>query len=195
MPRTMSTTHDEQHPQSLHRQPHTVDVAEAAGFAFLRVVKSTGPIYGHIAFGSIETGCALHAATGANPAKFEETIKDRTVIADIVLALFLWVGLHVIRSHLPQEVDILIRMKLAHFEMACRFCTLRSVRWTPKDVCCRRILTTHTKEIVEKQIVSDHRKKIMRSFAKKDRLGSNFFFFWTGEHLRKFPCACIDHNS
>lgn len=79
------------------------------------MVKSTGPVNGNVALVAVEPGGTLHTTTRANTAKLKEPIEDGTVISDIVFALLLREGVHVVRCNLRKEVDILIRVKLGHF--------------------------------------------------------------------------------
>lgn len=92
----------------------TVHIAKAASFALLCVVKTTGPIDRNVAFFSVESRGSLHAATSTDTAKLEESIEHRAVVADVVLALFAHKAIHIVRSHLLKELNVLVCMKLRH---------------------------------------------------------------------------------
>lgn len=94
----------------------TVDVAEAAGFAFLRVMQASSVIDCNVAFFSIQTRCTLHTASSTDRAELEEAVKDRTVITNVELSLLLPVVVHVVWRHSVQEVDVLIGVELGHLE-------------------------------------------------------------------------------
>lgn len=79
------------------------------------MMKTTSPIHSDVGFASIETSSPLHAASGADTAEFEESVKDRTIVTDIVLGLLFDIRIHVVWSDFVQEVDILIGMELTHF--------------------------------------------------------------------------------
>src|ERR1700678_2069055 len=99
MPRTMS----EKSARAAQRVKRTVDVTKARSLALLGVVKASSPVDGDLALLAVETGGALHAAASADGAELEEAVKDRAIIADIVLVLLSGVGLHVVRRDLLQE--------------------------------------------------------------------------------------------
>jgi hypothetical protein len=103
----------------------TVDVAEATSLALLGVMETSSPVDGDVAFAAVKTSCAFHAASGANTAEFEETVKDWTVIPDIILSLLFCIVLHVVRGDFLQEVDVLISMKLRHLMFICGFRALK----------------------------------------------------------------------
>jgi hypothetical protein len=116
MPRTMS----EESARAAQRVKRTVDVAKARSLALLGVVKASSPVDGDLALLAVQTGGSLHAAASADGAELEEAVKDRAIIADIVLVLLSGVGLHVVRRDLLQELDVLVRVELRHFELGGR---------------------------------------------------------------------------
>ena len=68
---------------------HTIYITESTGFALLGVVKATGPVDRDIAFVAVQPSRAFHTPTGANAAELKQTIEHRTIIPDVILALFL----------------------------------------------------------------------------------------------------------
>ena len=76
----------------------TIHVAEATCLALLRMVQSTRPVDGDIALVAVEARSTLHAAAGADPAEFEQTVKNRAVITHVVFALLLREVIHVVGS-------------------------------------------------------------------------------------------------
>jgi len=94
---------------------HTINVAEAASLALLRVMKAAGPVYSDVTLTSVQTRCPLHGAPSADAAELEETIKNRTIISNVVLVLLFREAVHVVRRHFMEEVDILVSMELRHF--------------------------------------------------------------------------------
>lgn len=108
-------------------EPRTIDIAEAAGLALLRVMKSTGPVDSDVTFLAVQAGRALHGATGANSTELEETIKDRAVISDIVLGLLALVLVHVVGRDFAQEVNVLVGVELCHLVDNGRFRALSSI--------------------------------------------------------------------
>lgn len=93
----------------------TIHVTKATGFAFLGVVKTTGPVDGNVALLAVETRRALHAASGTNAAKLEQAVKDGAIVPDVELGLLFLVRVHVVWSHLLKEVDVFVRVELGHF--------------------------------------------------------------------------------
>lgn len=85
------------------------------------MVETTGPVDRNVALVAIQTRGALHTPTGADAAKFKQTVKDGTIVSYVVFALFLGVLIHVIRRHLGQEIDIFVGMELGHFELGSGF--------------------------------------------------------------------------
>lgn len=94
---------------------HTVDIAEATGFALLGVVKTTGPVDSNVALLSVQSGSSLHAATSTDAAEFEEAVKYRAVITDVVFALLAHVAVHIVRGDFLEEVNIVVGVELCHF--------------------------------------------------------------------------------
>lgn len=105
----------------------TVDIAETTGLALFGVVKTTGPVDCNVALLTIETGSTLHATTSADAAELKEAVKNGTIISDIVFALFLLIGVHVVGSDLLEEVDVLVCVELGHLSPCRRFRALRSL--------------------------------------------------------------------
>ena len=92
-------------------------------------MQTAGPVDSDVALPTVQTRRALHGAAGADAAKLEQSIEDWTIIPDIVLALFLGEVVHVVGSDLVEEVDVLVRVELRHFEAGRRFRALQmSVR-------------------------------------------------------------------
>lgn len=90
-------------------------------------MKPTSPIDGNVALLSVETGSALHRAASADATELEQTIKDRTVVTDVVLRLLSLVGLHVVGRNPSEELDILVGMELGHLVDNCRLRSLQGV--------------------------------------------------------------------
>lgn len=78
----------------------TVHITETTGLTLFRVMKTTGPVDGDVALIAVQACRTFHATTGANPAELKETIEDRAVITDVVLALFFRERVHIIRRYL-----------------------------------------------------------------------------------------------
>jgi len=78
------------------------------------MMQTTSPVDSDVTFIAIKTRSALHTTSGTDTAKFEQTIKDGTVITDIVFALLFRKRVHIVGSDLGEEVDILVRMELGH---------------------------------------------------------------------------------
>lgn len=102
----------------------TIDVAESTSFAFLCVVQATCPVYSNIALLAIESCGSFHGTASADPAELKETVKDGTVITDIVLPLLAHEIVHVVRCDLLEEVDVLVGVELGHLGENARLCTL-----------------------------------------------------------------------
>lgn len=103
----------------------TIDVAEATGFALLGVMQATSPVNCDVALLAVEAGGALHAASSADAAELEEAVKYGTVISDVVFALLLLVGVHVVGGDFLQEIDVLVRVELGHFTSSGRLRALQ----------------------------------------------------------------------
>jgi hypothetical protein len=93
---------------------HTVDITESTGFALLGVVQPTSPIDGYVAFLAVEASSALHGPASTDTTELEQAVKHRTIITDIVLSLLAHVAVHVVWGDSPQEIDVLIGVKLRH---------------------------------------------------------------------------------
>lgn len=87
-------------------------------------MQTASPVDSNVALFAIQPRSALHAATSADAAELEETVKDRAVVPDIVLVLLFLVIVHVVGGDLLQELDILVRMKLSHLILGRRFSAL-----------------------------------------------------------------------
>ena len=96
------------------RRPHTVDVAETASLALLRVMQTASPVDSNVAFLAVETSSALHTTTCANTAELEEAIKHRTVVAHVVLALLPHEAVHVVGCDFLKKLDVLVGVELRH---------------------------------------------------------------------------------
>lgn len=94
----------------------TIDIAEAACLALLCVVQTASPIDSNVALLAVQSCSALHGATRADAAELEQTIEDRTIVADIELGLLTNVALHVLWADLLEKVDVFIGVELAHLE-------------------------------------------------------------------------------
>lgn len=92
----------------------TIDVTEATCFALLRVMETASPVDGDVAFPAVQPCGALHAASSTDTAELEQTVKDRTVVADVVLSLLLAKVVHVVWSDALQEIDVLVGVELGH---------------------------------------------------------------------------------
>jgi hypothetical protein len=90
-------------------------------------MKASSPVYSDVTFAAVETGCTLHAPSRADTAKLEKSIEDRAIISDIELALFFGVVLHIIWCDLLKEIHVFVGMKLGHFVLVGRFCSLKSL--------------------------------------------------------------------
>lgn len=102
----------------------TIDVAEATGFALLGMVKASSPVDRNVALLTVQARGALHAATSTDAAELEETIKDGTVVADVVLDLLLLVAVHVVGGDALKEVDVLVGVELGHLAASGGLCAL-----------------------------------------------------------------------
>jgi len=126
MPRTISK--DNQHPNTSEPDfSHTVDIAETTCFTLFGVMKTSSPVDGDIAFAPVEASCALHTATSADAAEIKQPVEDWTVITNIVFSLLLGEVVHVVRSDLLEEINILIRVELGHFMASSWFCALGEI--------------------------------------------------------------------
>jgi hypothetical protein len=87
-------------------------------------MQTSSPIDSNVAFAPIQARRTLHAAASADPAKFEEAVKYRAVVAHVVLYLFPRVVLHVVGRHFLEEIDVFVGVELCHFELVRWFCAL-----------------------------------------------------------------------
>jgi hypothetical protein len=92
----------------------TIDIAESTCFTLLCVMKASSPIHSDVAFAAVETGCPFHAATRADAAELEKSIKDWAIISDIEFALLFRVAFHIIWRDFLKELNIFIGVKLGH---------------------------------------------------------------------------------
>lgn len=132
IPRTISENHQCQAQEHVGKGiEHTVDVAETTCFTLLRMMKSTGPVDGDIAFAPVQAGCPLHTTTSTDAAEVKKSIEDWTIIADVVFSLLFGEVVHIVRCDLLEEVDVLIRVELGHFMAGSWFCALgKHSQWT-----------------------------------------------------------------
>lgn len=63
-------------------------------------MEAAGPVDGNVAFLTVESGSTLHAAAGTDAAELEETVKDRTIIANIEFGLLPLEVFHVLWADL-----------------------------------------------------------------------------------------------
>lgn len=91
------------------------------------MVQSTGPVDSNVTFPAVQARCAFHGSASADATKLEQTIKDRTVITDVVFALLPGEVVHVVGSDLVQEVDVFVRVELSHLVLGSRLRTLLKV--------------------------------------------------------------------
>ncbi len=106
------------------RRELTVDVAEPAGLALLCVMQTSGPVDRDVTLATVETSGTLHAASCADAAELKQTVKDRTIVSDIVLPLLFRVVVHVVWRDSLEEVDVFVCVELGHFKLVCRLRTL-----------------------------------------------------------------------
>jgi len=103
---------------------HTVDVAETTGLAFLGVMQTASPVDSNIAFAAVQPRRTLHTATSADTAELEQTVEDRTVVADVVFALLFAEVVHVVWGDALQEVDVLVGVELGHLVLGGGLCAV-----------------------------------------------------------------------
>jgi hypothetical protein len=114
MPRTMSEGLAGRHGEN-RTTMLTIDVAKATSFTLLCVVQSACPVDSNVALASVQTRRSLHCSACADTAELEETVKDGTIVADVVLALLLCEVLHVVWGDFVEELDVLVGVELRHF--------------------------------------------------------------------------------
>src|SRR5437763_16851784 len=88
-------------------------------------MKTSCPIYGDIALAAVEPSRTLHAASTGDAAEFEQAIKHGAIVADVILGLLFLKAIHIIWRDLVQEIDVVVRMKLAHLFPSGRFRSLQ----------------------------------------------------------------------
>lgn len=87
-------------------------------------MQSASPVHCNVTLPTIKSRRAFHAPTSADATKFKETVEYWTVVADVVFALFFCVVVHVVWRDFLKEIDVLVCMKLGHFEFRSGFCSL-----------------------------------------------------------------------
>lgn len=93
----------------------TIDIAEAACFTFLSMMKTSSPVDSNVAFTTVQTSRALHTSTSTYATEFEQAVEDGTIVADIVLSLLLRKRVHIIWGDLLEEIYVLVGVELCHF--------------------------------------------------------------------------------
>lgn len=78
-------------------------------------MQTAGPVHSDIAFAAVQASCTLHGPASADAAELEQAVEDRTIIADVVFALFARELLHIVGRDLVQEFNVLVRVELRHF--------------------------------------------------------------------------------
>lgn len=81
------------------------------------MVQATGPIYGDVAFLAVQACSSLHRTTAANATEFKKTIKHWAIVSDVETSLLLAVILHVVWANFAEKIDVLISVKLGHFQV------------------------------------------------------------------------------
>lgn len=97
----------------------TIYVAKATCFILFGMMQSAGPVDRNVAFATIQSCRAFHAAAGTDATELEQSIKHRAVITDVMLVLLLGKVIHVVEGHPFKKVDILIGVELCHLELRC----------------------------------------------------------------------------
>lgn len=105
------------------------------------MVKTTRPIHRNVTLVAVESGGTFHATTGTDTTELKKPVKYWTVITNVVFALLLGVGLHVIRGDLGEKVDIFISVELGHLEFGGRLRTLQVLALSIFVVTQRALLT------------------------------------------------------
>jgi hypothetical protein len=90
-------------------------------------MKTSSPIDCDVAFATVQTRCTLHATTRADTTELEESVKDRTIITNIVFPLLLGERVHIVGCDLLKEVDVLVGMELGHLMTGGRFGALQEI--------------------------------------------------------------------
>jgi hypothetical protein len=103
----------------------TVDVTKTTCFTLLCMMKTASPIDSDVAFTTVQARSTLHTATSADTTEFEQSVEDRTIISNIVLALLLSVCIHVVWCNLSEKVDVFVSVELGHLVLGSGFCALQ----------------------------------------------------------------------
>jgi len=103
---------------------HTIDVAKATGLAFLGMMQTASPVDSNVALAAVQPCGALHAASSTDTTEFEQSVEHRTVVADVVFALFFAEVVHVVWCDALQEIDVFIGVELGHFILGCWLCAV-----------------------------------------------------------------------
>jgi len=93
----------------------TIDVTETASLALLCVMQTARPVDGNVALLAIQTGRALHAATGADAAELEQAVEDWAIVTNVELGLLPVEGLNIVGGDFLKEFDVFVGVELAHF--------------------------------------------------------------------------------
>jgi len=88
----------------------------STGFALLCVVEATGPINGNVTFASIKLDGATDAAPCAELAELEKTWEYGAVFTDVEARHLLCACCRRVWRYRPQEVDVLVAVKLGHLQ-------------------------------------------------------------------------------
>jgi hypothetical protein len=78
-------------------------------------MQATRPVDSDVALASVQTRSTLHCSACADAAELEQTIKDRAIVANVVLTLLLCKVLHVVWGDFVKKLDVLVRVELRHF--------------------------------------------------------------------------------
>ena len=95
-------------------QDAVVDVAKAGGLGLLGVMESTGPVDDDVGAVLVETAGAADGAGGVQLAELEESVEDRTILADVEALQLPDVVLHVVGGDDAEEVDVVVGMEARH---------------------------------------------------------------------------------
>jgi hypothetical protein len=91
-------------------------------------MQTSCPVDSNVAFASVEACGTFHCSTCADPTELEQTIEDRAIVSDIVLALLASKVLHVVWGNFVEKVDVLVRVELRHFVLRGWFGALSQIR-------------------------------------------------------------------
>lgn len=84
------------------------------------MVQTTGPIDSNVTLLAVESCGAFHGPARTNATKFEKTIKDGTIITDIVLGLLAHIAVHVVWCNSSKKFYVFIGVELCHLVDNCR---------------------------------------------------------------------------